>query len=97
MEISCMKRVSWSHKKFEGDWGKALENYIQRRSDVVPKEFFTGGQALKKMGLSDAVSGQRNSLLNQMVKAGALVKKHFRIVDASGRRISSIAHYALAK
>ena len=55
------------------------------------------GKALEKMGLHGSASGQRTNLLKQMVEDGALIKKAFRIVDGSGRRVSSIDHYALAK
>ena len=88
---------SWSNKKFEGEWGKALENYIHRKAEKVPKGFLTGPQALTKMGLIGDAGGQRTTLLRQMVSDGTLIKKNFRIVDGSGRRISSIVHYALAK
>jgi len=88
---------SWGDKKFVGEWGKALENYIHRKADVVPKGFLTAPEALKKMGLHGSSSGQRTALLGEMVEAGALIKKEFRIIDATGRRISSIAHYAIAK
>ena len=98
MEIPGMKsKNSWRDKKFTGEWGKALENYIHRKADKVPKEFLTGPKALEKMGLHGSASGQRTNLLKHMVEDGALIKKAFRIVDGSGRRISSIDHYALVK
>ena len=88
---------TWRDKKFTGEWGKALENYIHRKADKVPKEFLTGTEALIKMGLHGSASGQRTSLLREMVREGALIKKTFRIVDGSGRRITPIDHYAIAK
>jgi hypothetical protein len=98
MEIPSLKKgYKWSEKKFVGEWGKALENYIHRKADKVPKGFLTGPQALIKMGLHGAAGGQRTGILKQMVDDGILVRKEFRIVDGSGRRLSSIVHYALAK
>lgn len=88
---------SWKDKKFIGEWGKTLENYIHRKADKVPKGFLTGPQALTKMGLFGSAGGQRTTLLANMVADGVLIKKSFRIVDGSGRRISAIVHYALAK
>jgi len=91
------KKKSWADKRFVGEWGKTLENYIHRRADIVPKNFLTGPQALVKMGLFGSAGGQRTTLLANMVKDGVLIKKHFRIVDGTGRRINSIVHYAIAK
>lgn len=91
------KKKSWADKRFTGEWGKTLENYIHRKADKVPKGFFTGTEALAKMGLHGTVGGHRTTLLANMVRDGVLIKKHFRIVDGSGRRISLIVHYALVK
>jgi hypothetical protein len=91
------KKKSWANKKFVGEWAKALERHIHRQADEVPKGFVTAEVALTKMGLCGAASGQRTGLLNKMVVKGALIKKHYRVIDATGRRISSIAHYAIAK
>ena len=97
MEVPGMKSKSWTSTKFVGEWGKTLENYIHRKADKVPKEFITGPMALKKMGLYGAAGGQRTTLLRRMVEDGVLIKKTFRIVDGSGRRITPIDHYAIAK
>lgn len=98
MEIPIMRsKNAWADKKFIGEWGKALENYIHRKADKVPAGFLTGPKALEKMGLYGSAGGQRTTLLANMVRDGVLIKKEFRIVDGSGRRISPIAHYALAK
>ena len=91
------KKKSWTSAKFVGEWGKTLENYIHKRADIVPKHFLTGPQALRKMGLLGCASGQRTNLLRDMVADGVLIKKEFRIIDGSGRRLSNISHYALAK
>jgi hypothetical protein len=40
--------------------------------------------------------GSCNKLINQMVEAGFLLKKDFRIFDLSGRRISAITHYKIS-
>ena len=86
----------WSKKKFEGEWAQTLKKYLEKQQDKVPPGWLKGDQALRKMGLMGACSGQRNRLLNRMVEDGFLEKKDFRIFDASGRRISSISHYKIA-
>lgn len=86
----------WSKKKFEGEWAQTLKKYLEKQQDKVPPGWFKGDQALRKMGLMGACSGQRNRLLNRMVEDGFLEKKDFRIFDGSGRRISSISHYKIA-
>jgi len=88
---------SWKDKKFVGEWGKTLQNYILRKAEKVPEGFLTGPQALIKMGLFGSAGGQRTTLLANMVADGVLIKKSFRIVDGSGRRISAIVHYKIAK
>lgn len=91
------RKKSWVHTKFAGEWGKALEQYIHKKADPVPKNFLTAPQALLKMGLVGCSSGQRTTLLQRMVNDGALIQKQFRVIDSTGRRLSLINHYALAK
>lgn len=91
------KKKSWVDAKFTGEWGKALEQYIHRKADPVPKGFLTAPEALRKMGLVGCSSGQRTSLLQRMVKDGALIQKQFRVIDGTGRRLSLVNHYCIAK
>lgn len=86
----------WSKKKFEGEWAQTLKKYLEKQQDEVPVGWLKGDEALRKMGLMGACSGQRNKLLNRMVEEGFLEKKDFRIFDGSGRRISAITHYKIA-
>ena len=85
----------WSKKKFQGEWAKTLQKYLSKQQDEVPDGWVRGDEALQKMGLKGACSGQRNKLLNRMVEDGFLEKKDFRIFDGSGRRISAISHYKI--
>jgi hypothetical protein len=48
------------------------------------------------MGFAGNCGGQRNKVLNQMARAGVLLKKDFRVFDGSGRRISAITHYKIS-
>jgi hypothetical protein len=89
--------TGWSKKKFTGEWAKTLQKYMAKQQEEVPTGWFKGDDALRKMGLMGACSGQRNKLLNRMVEEGFLEKKDFRIFDGSGRRISPISHYKIAK
>ena len=85
----------WAKKKFEGEWAQTLYRFLSNQQDEVPKGWLKGDEALKKMGLLGASSGQRNKLLNRMAREGFLEKKDFRIFDGSGRRISAISHYKI--
>jgi hypothetical protein len=99
MEVPGMKRkgnAGWSKMAFKGEWAKTLQKYLEKKQDSVPHGWLKADDALNKMGYSGNSSGQRNKLLNQMAKEGVLLKKNFRIFDASGRRISSITHYKLS-
>lgn len=94
-----MKRksnIGWSKRKFNGEWAKALQNYLEKRQEQVPPGWIRGDEALKKMGYSGDCGGQRNGLLKNMVKEGILLQKQFRIFDGSGRRLSPIIHYKIA-
>ena len=94
-----MKRKSnagWSKRKFNGEWAKALQSYLEKRQELVPPGWIRGDDALKKMGYSGDCGGQRNGLLKNMVKDGILLQKQFRIFDGSGRRLSPIIHYKIA-
>lgn len=42
------KKKSWADKRFTGEWGKTLENYIHRKADKVPKGFLQEQKLLKK-------------------------------------------------
>lgn len=86
----------WSKKKFEGEWAQTLKKYLEKQQDEVPSGWLKGDEALRKMGLMGACSGQRNKLLNRMVEEGFLEKKDFRIFDGSGRRVTAITHYKIA-
>lgn len=100
MEVPFMKKspsIGWSKKKFSGEWAKTLKKYLIKQQEQVPPGWFKGDVALRKMGLMGACSGQRNKLLNRMTDDGFLEKKDFRIFDGSGRRISPISHYKIAK
>ena len=86
----------WSKRRFEGEWAKTLQKFLEKQQDEVPSGWIRADEALKKMGYSGNSAGQRNKLLNAMAEAGVLEKKEFRIFDGSGRRISSITHYKIA-
>ena len=86
----------WSKRKFNGEWAKALQNYLQKKVDEVPPGWVRSEEALRKMGYSGDAGGQRNGLLKKMVKEGILVQKEFRVFDGSGRRLSPIIHYKIA-
>ena len=87
----------WSKRKFSGEWAKALQNYLEKKQDEVPPGWVRSEEALKRMGYSGDAGGQRNGLLKKMVKEGILLQKEFRVFDGSGRRISAIVHYKIAK
>jgi len=87
----------WSKKKFEGEWAKTLQDFLTKQQDKVPPGWIRSEEALKRMGFSGNCGGQRNKILNQMAKAGILLKKDFRVFDGSGRRISAITHYKISK
>ena len=93
--MSKGSRAGWSKKKFEGEWAKTLQKYLSKQQEIVPAGWLRSDDALKKMGLSGACSGQRNKLLNRMTEDGFLEKRNFKIFDGSGRRISSLTHYRL--
>ena len=98
MEISNLKTSKgWSKKKFEGEWAKTLQDFLTKQQDKVPPGWIRSEEALKRMGFSGNCGGQRNKILNQMAKAGILLKKDFRVFDGSGRRISAITHYKISK
>jgi len=86
----------WSKRKFNGEWAKALQDYLQKKQDVVPAGWLRSDEALKKMGYSGDAGGQRNGLLKKMVACGILERKEFKIFDGSQRRVSSIVHYKIA-
>ena len=90
-----MSKAGWSKKKFGGEWAKTLQKYLAKQQEIVPAGWLRSDDALKKMGLSGACSGQRNKLLNRMTEDGFLEKRNFKIFDGSGRRISSLTHYRL--
>lgn len=85
----------WNKKKFKGEWAETLQKFLSKQQDIVPKGWLRGEDALRKMGLLGACSGQRNKLLNRMAEDGFLEKKEFKIFDGSGRRISPITHYKI--
>ena len=86
----------WSKKKFTGEWAKTLQSFLEKQQDEVPAGWIRSDEALKRMGFSGNCGGQRNKILNQMARAGVLLKKDFRVFDGSGRRISAITHYKIA-
>ena len=86
----------WSKKKFEGEWAQALQNYLERKQDIVPAGWIRSDEALRRMGYSGEAGGQRNGLLKKMVASGILERKEFKIFDGSRRRVSSIVHYKIA-
>lgn len=90
------KSKSWTSKKFNGEWARTLQKYLAKQQDIVPPGWLTSENALRKMGLKGASSGQRNKLLNQMARDGFLQKKDFRIFDGSGRRVTAIAHFKIS-
>ena len=90
-----MSNKGWSKKKFEGEWAKTLQNFLEKKQDEVPKGWVRAEEALQKMGYNGNSSGQRNKLLNAMAREGFLEKKNFKIFDGSGRRVTSITHYRL--
>ena len=82
MEIPCLSASNkgWQNKKFEGEWAKTLQNFLAKKQDDVPKGWLRAEQALEKMGYAGDSSGQRNKLLNAMVREGFLEKKNFKIL-----------------
>ena len=90
------KKKTWTEIGFKGEWAQTLKKYLEKQQDEVPAGWLKGDQALRKMGLMGACSGQRNKLLNRMVEDGFLEKKDFRIFDGSGRRVTAITHYKIA-
>jgi hypothetical protein len=86
----------WSQKKFEGEWAKTLQKFLEKQQDEVPKGWIRAEEALRRMGFSGNSCGQRNKILNAMTRDGVLLKKEFRVFDGSGRRISAIVHYKIA-
>jgi hypothetical protein len=98
MEIPDLKTSKgWSKKKRTGEWAETLQNFLSKKQDVVPPGWLRSDDALHKMGLSGSCSGQRNKLLNSMHREGFLEKKDFKIFDNSGRRVTAITHYKIAK
>jgi len=88
----------WNKMGFEGEWAQTLKKYLERQQDEVPKGWLRTDDALKAMGFkAKHTGGSSNKLINQMVKAGFLLKKDFRIFDGSGRRISAITHYCITR
>ena len=90
-----MSNKGWNKMKFEGEWAKTLQNFLAKKQDDVPKGWLRAEEALEKMGYSGDSSGQRNKLLNAMVKEGFLEKKNFKIFDGTGRRVTAITHYKI--
>lgn len=89
--------TGWSKKKFSGEWAQTLKKYLSRQQDEVPKGWVRAETATRLMGYkSNHTGGSINKLLNSMVRDGVLLKKDFRIFDASGRRVSPIAHYKIS-
>ena len=87
---------AWNKIGFKGEWAQTLKKYLERQQDQVPKEWLRTDEALRAMGFkSKHTGGSSNKLINQMVDAGFLLKKDFRIFDGSGRRISAITHYKI--
>lgn len=87
----------WNKIGFKGEWAKTLQNYLQKKQDVVPEGWIRSDEALQKMGYCGNSSGQRNKLLNAMVRDGYLEKRDFKIFDGTGRRVTAITHYCLQK
>ena len=88
----------WNKIGFKGEWAKTLKKYLTRQQEEVPEGWVRAETAIKLMGYrTNHSGGSTNKLLNAMVKDGVLLKKDFRIFDASGRRISLIVHYKIAK
>jgi len=85
----------WSKKKFDGEWAKTLQKFLAKQQDEVPDGWVKSDEALRKMGLMGACSGQRNKLLQRMTASGFLLKKDFKIFDGSGRRVTAITHYKI--
>lgn len=89
------KKKGWTKMGFKGEWAKTLQNYLQKKQDIVPAGWVRSEEALQKMGFIGNCSGQRNKLLNAMFKEGYLEKRDFKIFDGSGRRVTAITHYKL--
>lgn len=92
-----VKRKQWTEIGFKGEWAETLKKFLSKQQDVVPPGWITGENALKKMGLMGHCSGQRNKLLQRMVEDGFLEKTIYRVFDGTGRRVTPISHYKLAK
>ena len=89
---------SWTKIGFEGEWAQTLKKYLSKQQDEVPKGWLRSDDALKQMGYRcKHIGGAGNKLLNSMVRDGVLDKKNFRIFDGSGRRVTAITHYKIAK
>lgn len=87
----------WNKIGFKGEWAQTLKKYLSRQQEEVPEGWVRAETAIKLMGYrTNHSGGSTNKLLNAMVKDGVLLKKDFRIFDASGRRISLIVHYKIA-
>ena len=100
MEVPHMKQhhnKNWNKIGFKGEWAQTLKKYLERQQEQVPSGWLRTDAALKAMGFSAKhTGGSCNKLINQMVAAGFLLKKDFRIFDGSGRRISAITHYKIS-
>ena len=87
----------WNKIGFKGEWAQTLKKYLTRQQEEVPDGWVRAEVAVKLMGYrTNHSGGSTNKLLNAMVRDGVLLKKDFRVFDASGRRISSIVHYKIA-
>jgi hypothetical protein len=95
--MSKAKRKQWTEIGFKGEWAETLQKFLSKQQDEVPPGWITGENALKKMRLLGHCSGQRTKLLQRMTEEGFLEKKIYRVFDGSGRRVTPIAHYKLAK
>lgn len=82
-------------KRFVGTWAKTLQDFLLNEQDAVPKDWIRPEETLRRMGFKPRNGGQRAGLLKSMVKKGYLEQKSFRILDATGRRLSYLNHYRL--